>query len=436
MKLARLGCDEEALEIVRCALAGGQHTLAAAFDAAGYLPQLKTLAPLARCDDEWESLLAGTVAEAVIVARGRLDLSSQTGFSGTERRADQLRKLAQAAVPMLVVHPACEMIVGYEVEMIRTASGGVMVPYVPELYHPALAELRLLADGASSPLGDIEQIVFERYMTDRSRLAIFTRFARDASVLRRLLGTLRQLAASGPAGSEYHDPLAARQAAPPSLASLSVHLSGERPYPARWSVEPADDLAGARLILIGARGRATLSLPDNPAAGSVLEVNAGSRHSLEFAPFNAPLEALERLRTALDQDQPPEVSWLDACRDLEAAAAIDRSLEKGRSIPLHTDEITEEQSFKGVMAVGGCLTLAVTLLGVVIVVLVEALQLELRRSPLWRLWPLYLLTPILVFLVLQMLGIVARGSGKKNRQPAEREIPPADRENRQRMPTA
>jgi hypothetical protein len=436
MKLALLGCDEEALELVRCAVAGGNHVLTAAFDAAAYVRQLKALAPQVRCDDQWESLLLGTVADAVIVARGRLDLSLETGFSASERRDDQLRKLAQAAVPMLVVHPACEMIVGYEVEMIRAASGGVILPYVSELFHPAVAELRSLG-GSSSPLGDIEQVIFERHMTDRSRTAVATRFLRDASLLRRLLGTIRQVAASGPAGTEYHDPLAGRTAAPPSLASLSVHLSGERPYPARWSVEPVDDLAGARLVLVGARGRATLHLADDPVANWVLDVTAAPHQALEFPPFNAPLDALSRLQAALEQDEPPEVSWIDACRDLEAASAIDRSLEKGRAIALYTEEITEEQSFKGVMAVAGCLTLAVTMLGVVIVVLVEALQLELRRSSFWRLWPVFLLTPILVFLVLQTLGIVARGSGKKGRRTSDSENSSSpDGGNRQQLPMA
>ena len=437
MKIALLGCDEEALELVRSATAGGDHVLVAAFDAAEFAPQLRSVAPLARLDDEWESLLVGTAADAVIVARGRLDTSSQTGFSSNERRADQLRKLAQAAVPMLVIHPACEMIVAYEVEMIRAASGGVIVPYVPELFHPAVSELRLLSDDAASPLGSLEQIVFERSMNDRSRAAVLSRFARDAALIRRLIGTIRQVAASGPAGTEYHDPLGPRTAALPSLASLNVHLSGERQFPARWSVEPVEDQAGARLVLVGASGRATLRIPDDPESSWVLEITGQQQERREFPPNRAPLAALAQLCAALDNDEPAEATWLGACRDLEAAAAIDRSLDKGRAIPLYTDEITEEQSFKGVMAVGGCLTLAVTLLGVAIVVLVEALQLELRRSPYWRLWPMYLLTPILVFLVLQTLAVVAQGSGKKKRPSGEEaQSPLAEGEDRQRLPTA
>ncbi len=412
MKFALLGCDDEALELVASALAEGNHALVAAYDVAAYQARLRQLAPLARYNDDWESLLVGSEAEAVIVARGKFDPSAESGFSGDERRADQLRKLAQAAVRMLVVHPACEMIVGYELEMIRADSGGVMLPYVPGLHHPAIAELETLAADETSPLGEVEQVTLERQMADRSRTAVLTQFARDAALMRRLLGTICQIAATGPAGTEYHDPLGPRAKVLPNLANLSVHLSGERPFSARWSVGPVDEFLGAKLVLIGTHGRATLRMPDDPDARWVLEI-AGAAQRAMYETFHAPADALARLQAAITQRQQSDSGWMDACRDLEAASAIDRSLEKGRAVALYTDEISEEQSFKGVMAVGGCLVLAVTMLGLFVVVLVEALQLELRRSQFWRLWPLYLVSPILVFLVLQTLQLVARGSRNK-----------------------
>ena len=406
MKLALLGCDDEALALAASAVDTGRHTLIAAYDAAGYVPRLRGVEPRARFNDDWESLLVAGDFDAVIVARGRFDPSAESGFSADERRIDQLRKLAQAAMPMLVIHPACEMIVGYELEMIRADSGGVMQPYVPGLSHPAIEELESLVAG-ESPLGEIEQITFERQLSDRSRSAVLTQFARDASLLRRLLGTIRQVAATGPAGSEYHDPLASRMRTLPSLANLSIHLSGERPYSARWSVGPVDDLAGGKLVLIGARGRATLRMPTNFAARWELEI-AGEQERLVYEPFDEVEHALATLQNSAEVGRDHISTWIDACHDLEAASVIDRSLEKGRAIALYADEVSEEQSFKGVMAVGGCLVLAATLAALLVVVLVEALQLELRRAPLWRAWPVILVTPIIVFLLLQTLKGVAR----------------------------
>ena len=99
MKLALLGCDDEALALVREAIAHDEHALVAAYDTAKFGPQLESLAPSARLDEYWETLLLGTLADVVIVARGRLDPSRSTGFAADERRNDQLRKLVQAAVP-------------------------------------------------------------------------------------------------------------------------------------------------------------------------------------------------------------------------------------------------------------------------------------------------------------------------------------------------
>jgi predicted dehydrogenase len=413
MKLALLGCDDEALELIAAAMAGGRHTLVAAYDVAAFQARLRQLAPRARYNDAWESLLVDGQIDAVVVARGKLDPSLESGFSADERRVDQLRKLAQAAVPLLVIHPACEMIVGYELEMIRADIGGVMEPFVPGLHHPAIEELQSLTSDASSPLGEVEQIVLERQMADRSRSAVLTQFARDAALLRRLVGSLRQVAASGPAGSEYQDPLAARVRTLPSLSSLSVHLSGERPFSARWSVGPVDDLAGGKLMIVGSRGRIALLMPEGTASQWELETpgDAGQRHP--YQAFDAANDALARLEAAIDERDEHDSAWMDACRDLEAASVIDRSLDKGRAVALYNDEITQEQSFKGVMAVGGCLVLAATLAALMVVVLVEALQLDIRRAPFWRVWPIVLVTPILIFLALQSLRVVAQGRARR-----------------------
>lgn len=414
MKLALLGCDDETLDLLRAALASG-HTLVAAYDAAGYHSQLRQLAPLVRLDDDWESLLVGTVAEGVIVARGKLDPSAETGFSGSERREDQLRKLAQATVPMLVVHPACEMIVGYELEMIREAADGTLRPYFPAIEHPAWSVLASLASDENSPVGPIEQVLFERQLTDRSRGTVLTQFARDIFQLAKIIGPIAQLAARGSAAAEYRDPLGPATGEPPSLANLDVHLASSRSLTGRWSVVPPREGPSGTVTIQGASARAVLHMPAGANQHWLLEILGPQPAREEFPPDGAnsdPLRSLEHAVSAADRE---DNLWLDACHAVEAASVIDRSLAKGRAIDLFTDRPSEEQSFKGVMAVWGCLLLAVTLVGVCVVVLVEALQLDIRRWAAWRLWPLYLLAPILVFLLAQSLHVVAR---RKTRQQA------------------
>jgi hypothetical protein len=72
------------------------------------------------------------------------------------------------------------------------------------------------------------------------------------------------------------------------------------------------------------------------------------------------------------------------------------------------EEHTEEESFKGVMAMGGCLLLVMALGVLFIAVVVEGLRLPIRTWPLWRLWPFYLLVPIVAFLLLQLLQLVVK----------------------------
>src|SRR5262245_16132461 len=117
MRFALLGYDDDVLNLTRAALEAG-HELAAVFEVDNHpaeLPRALDDVPQAA----WENLLLGTLADFVIVSHG--DYS--------ERRADALRKLVQAAVPLLVVQPACEAIVGFELDMILVDSHGIVIPY-------------------------------------------------------------------------------------------------------------------------------------------------------------------------------------------------------------------------------------------------------------------------------------------------------------------
>src|SRR5262249_18937293 len=115
-----------------------------------------------------------------------------------------------------------------------------------------------------------------------------------------------------------------------------------------------------------------------------------------------------QLTHAAAGEVPDEDAWLAVCRDQEAAEAVDRSLARGRTIELFNESHSEEQSFKGVMAMGGCLLLVAALFVLLLVVLVESLQLPIREFWVWRLWPVYLLVPIVVFLMLQLLQFAAK----------------------------
>jgi hypothetical protein len=414
MRLALLGADDEALELVRWAVLADGHELVAAYDLSSREADVLAIAPGALTGDTWESLVLGTQAEAVIVARGQAGLADATGIADDERRADQLRKLAQAGIPMLIVCPACESIVGFEIEMIRRDCGGVIVPYVPGQQHPVLAQLAdWLASSDRSPLGAVEQVLLEREQADRGRVAVLSQFARDAGLLRRLVGTIRSVSASGAPTKVGRDPLGPKPKELPTLANLSVSLSGECEASVRWSIGPASGDYSTRLTLIGERGRAVLEMP----LGQPWKLKLGESSSSACDTGYVELQsAIQQLTEAASGRLSVEGDWLDACRNQEAAEAIDRSLARGRTIELFNEEHTEEESFKGVMAMGGCLLLVGALGVVFVATIVEGLRLPLRDWAVWRYWPLYLLVPIAVFLMLQLLQLVVKKESPDLRQ--------------------
>jgi predicted dehydrogenase len=402
MKLALLGADDDALALVRWAIDVGGHDLSAAFDFGNRAAEVHAIAPRLQLDQSWESLVATPTVDAVIVARAGAGLTHQTGIADAERRADQFRKLAQAAVPMIVVCPACEAIVGFEIEMIRRDTQGVIIPYIPGATHPAINRLaQLVASSELSPIGRIEQITFERQQADRSRQAVLVQLARDVALLRKLIGTIQTVSATGPAAAVGRDPLGPKPKEPPSLANLSIHFVGEAGLAARWSVAPAHGEPQARLTVLGANGTAVVTMP---SAGAWSIETAGDSPATEsFGPHDEAEQAFRQLPGAAVGQPQNDSAWLGACRDQEAAEAVDRSLLRGRTIELFNEEHTEEESFKGVMAMGGCLLLLSALAAVLLATVVEGLRLPMRNWPLWRLWPVYLLVPIGAFLLLQLL---------------------------------
>jgi hypothetical protein len=189
------------------------------------------------------------------------------------------------------------------------------------------------------------------------------------------------------------------------------------------------DVEQLRVSVIGERGRAVLLHSSGHSPSAVLQVNSESLPEpilKEFPPENELGFSLNFFSSGL-AERYPEMDWsqwLEACRDVEVASSVDRSLERGRAVEFFGEEHTQEQSFKGVMAVGGCLMLSVTFVAVIIAAAVEGLQLPLRESPFWRAWPLYVLAPIVLFLLLQLLqGVAKRPEKRKQTEQVRGNLP-------------
>jgi hypothetical protein len=337
--------------------------------------------------DAWESLLDPAAVDAVVVARA----------VDEDRRADQLRKLIQVGMPLLMAHPLFDsMLVYYELDMIRRETACIVLPQLPERRHPAI---RLLAEmvnrGIKSPIGKIEQLVVERSIAAPAKANVLAYFSRDVDLVRAVAGDMTRLGALAGASGDL------------AYTSLGVHMSGPAGIVARWSVVPSLSGENARLTLLGASGRAVVHIPDGNEPWTAEVSSDGSTEAESYDGWNSIEESLRDLAAAL-QGEPCQPDLVDAARSIELAETIDRSLVKGRTIELYFEEYTEEGTFKGTMTSVGCglLLLSIFLLGAVAIG-------EQMGLPYVRMWPYLLVGALGIFLVMQLLLLVfGRASGR------------------------
>jgi predicted dehydrogenase len=360
--------------------------------------QLAAVIGRARRFDAWEALLDLGLLDGVVVARG----------PDEDRRAEQLRKLIQVGVPLLVSHPVVDsMLIYYELDMIRRETGCVVIPYLFARYHPAVRSLaEMVRQGADSPIGKIDQVLVQRSIAEPTKAAVVAQFARDVDVIRTVAGDVIRLGAM--AGST----------ADAAYGSLGVQMSGPSGVAARWSVVGGKVADGCDITLLGSGGQAATHEPrpgqpwtyqvirDNEkevVARQHAENEALAGQSRAIADWDPAAEALSALARAI-RGQAAEPDWVDAARAVELAETIDRSLHKGRTIELYNEDFSETGTFKGTMASLGCglLLLGLFLMGAVGIA-EQVLGVESTRF-----WP-YLLAGLLgVFLLLQLLLLVSR----------------------------
>lgn len=390
MKLAILGADASTLELAKAAALRPELQIVALAELESavdqqFAEQQREQSRGASLLPSWEDLLDRQLFDGVIVARGFEE----------ESRSEELRKLVQVGVPLLVAHPVVDsMLLYYELDMIRRDNQAVILPSLVDRMHPAIASLHsLIKSSQSPPLGRIEQVVIERQMPVRTRNLVREQFSRDADLLRFLCGELNQIGAMGTSGDDG------------AYGNLSVQMTGPVGLLARWSVVPLEGtIAGSgTLTITGAEGRASLTM--NPTGDRWTITSPHLPRPDVFPDWSGPDELLKAFAGAI-RNEPPNVAmadWLDAARSVELMETIGRSLARRRTIDLHFEDHTEQNTFKGMMAAGGCLLL---MLGMGVLLLVALL--DKARIPGMGLWPWLLAIAFGGFLALQLLAFVFR----------------------------
>jgi predicted dehydrogenase len=290
------------------------------------------------------------------------------------------------------------MLWAYELDMIRKDSGARLIPVLPDRLHPFLTRLKETIEAGlagAGALGPLETIECQRRLRDRSRESVLGQFARDADLLRVLVGDPRRL--STLAGGETDA----------AWGTLAVGLTGAANLPVRWRVARGES-PGLSISLVGGSGSLTVDIPDDDRAEWTLTSEPGGR--IERAAFDRAATILGLLDNASFAGTTiTPAAWDDAARAIELAESVPRSLARGRAIDLHQEEFSEIGTFKGTMASLGC----AIVLGGLFVLLLATLVGGIANEAGWEfgeriasVWPVAVLVVLGAFLLLQLLPLL------------------------------
>jgi hypothetical protein len=245
-------------------------------------------------------------------------------------------------------------------------------------------------------------------VADTSRENVLAHLARDVELVASVAGDIRRVSAIGPAVTDAN------------FAALQIQMTSANAPSVSWSVRSV--AAGGpsfEMTLVGQRGTVTLNAneddSDQRPCGWTLDVRGDQDTGKRSVPnFDAPQFAIRRLAETLTtrlEAGNQSSSWDAATRAMEVVDAIEISLQKGRTIEVFQQQLTERLAFRGTMAALGCGLLLVAFVAIVLVTLLGGAE-ELVGQRILPSWPLILLAVLAFFLLLQAVPFLARKSKK------------------------
>ena len=115
MQFALLSADEDTVKLAKALAAAGDYRLIAAYGCEEFSAQLAEIGIPESAQfalEEWERLQHEPDCDAAIVGRAAHE----------DQRAEHLRNLVQAGLPLIVIHPVCDMLLSFELQMIQRDS--------------------------------------------------------------------------------------------------------------------------------------------------------------------------------------------------------------------------------------------------------------------------------------------------------------------------
>lgn len=408
MNFAILGTDPLLLQLAQAARAAGHHFVWMGDirpTEAGPLAAFVS-SPADRAA-EWELLLDRATVDGVFVGRGA---------ATPEARAEQLKRLAAEAVPILATHPVLGSVIPYyEIDMARCESRGVIQHYHPVMNDPLVSQLAAWVEHGHPQAGRISQLTCERAARGTSREHVLAWLARDIELIAQIAGHIRRVNAVGPAVTD------------PSFASLQTLMTSANLPALRWSVGVVSS-QGERLELklLGDQGTIVLvghsALPAEPTRWELELMNEGGRTQLPVPSFDPAAQAVERFLQAITdpdvESRSARSTWDSAIRSMEVVDCVELSLVKGRTIEVVQQQLTEQLAFRGTMSAFGCGLLMLAFLSVVAVALLGGAE-GLIGQKIAPAWPVLMLAILASFLILQAVPFLlanTRRTGQDTRE--------------------
>jgi predicted dehydrogenase len=397
MKLAILGTDLAILNLAAAARSGG-HEFSWIGDVrpsdAAALSQI-----VSNSNDRaatWELLLDRGTVDGILVVHGTATV---------DLRAEQLKRLAAEGIPLLVVHPIFESVLPYyEIDMARRESHGLVQHYDPLFEFPAAPRLSDWVRDGHPTIGTIHQLTCERLVTSGDRGTVLAALARDVELLASVAGGINRVSAMGPSTPDS------------SFASLQIQLTSANVPAVRWSVSAmASNPGGLTLTLLGERGSVSLRVDDDP---STLSCSWEIRSAANGQEESEPAQSLHPAAVAIDRfadaiaaptanDEADKSTWQSATRAMEVVDAVELSLQKGRTIEVFQQQLTERLAFRGTMAAFGCGLLLLAFFAVIVIAILGGAE-GMVREKIAPAWPLLLLVVLAFFLLLQAVPLLVQ----------------------------
>ncbi|HEX5470653.1 MAG TPA: hypothetical protein VFW73_02145, partial [Lacipirellulaceae bacterium] len=361
---------------------------------------------------EWELLLDRGIVDAVLIGRGT---------ASNDLRVEQIKRLVAEGIPLVVVHPAFDSVLPYyEIDMVRRESGAILQHYNPLVGHPLIPAMAEWMRNGHPTIGTIHQLSCERRVAAATRELVLAHFARDVELLAAVAGSIGRVTAIGPSVDAE------------SFASLQMQMTTGGSASMRWSVGyAATGSQGLQMSLLGESGTVNIHIADGnhprPPIWQLETADKGETTDEPLDSYDSARAAIVRLSDAVGAPQTEQrasaSTWETATRAMEVVDAAELSLQKGRTIEVYQQQLTERLAFRGTMAAMGCGLMLVAFVAVIVVAILGGAEGVVRRRLLPS-WPLMMLAVLAFFLLLQAVPLLARkpnhdGTSSQNNPPDE-----------------